>query len=96
MAERIHKIATHLSDKDRPSLHYTAHDGPLSLEQRQHYEDHGFVVVPGIFDPKKDLAPIHEKYLEICRNPANFVNKTSMCLDRFLHCRHLECCTCQD
>ena len=76
---RVGAIARHLTAKARDSeaegFHYTRAEGPLTAEQRRRYEEDGFVIVRGVFDPA-ELAPLHDKYIDICRNPKDYLFKT--------------------
>ena len=49
-------------------LELTVADGPLTAEQRQAYERDGYLICRSFF-PRAAMAPLHEHYLEICRDP---------------------------
>jgi phytanoyl-CoA hydroxylase len=39
-------------------------DQPRTPQHRRHYEEHGYLVVPGLFSPD-ELAPLHEQFLRV-------------------------------
>eukprot|EP00947_MAST-08B_sp_MAST-8B-sp1_P005269 g5269.t1 len=53
----------------------TSADGPLTLGQRRKYEEDGFLLVRGVFAPQ-EVAPLHEHYVEICRDAKRYQGKT--------------------
>jgi hypothetical protein len=70
-AKTEHVAKTECASEPPSSLRSTP-VGPLTHEQRASYERDGFLIVRQFWDPA-ELAPLHEHYVEICRDAPSMV-----------------------